>query len=131
MPYVVERFKGAIERRYGGIPGSFYTLPGLSFVAGRTTWSHDLVSEEAITPLCETRIEDAKNYLLRLAADGLLAVKFYPHRFAGMPDDDEDLVEQAVTWNKLDRLKKYHPGLVSRALEATASGRYKAAGTKF
>lgn len=128
-PYIVERFQGAIERRYGGIRGSLYTLPGRGFTAGRTTWSHDLVSEEAVAPLHETRVDDAKDYLLRLAAEGLLTVKFYPDRFAGMPDDDEDLVEMAAVWNNMDRLRKYHPGLVDRTLEAIASGKYGAAET--
>ncbi len=124
MPYLVERFGGAIERRYGGIRGSLYTLPGRGFTAGRTTWSHDLVSEEVVAPLRETRVDNAKDYLLRLAAEGRLTVKFYPDRFAGMPSDDEDLVERAAAWGAMDRLRKYHPGLVDRALEAIASGKY-------
>jgi len=126
MPYLVERFEGAMERRYGSIRGSLYTLPGRGFVAGRTTWSHDLVSEESVTPLRETRVDNANDYLLRLAAGGRLIVKFYSDRFAGMPDDDEDLVERAATWNSMDRLRKYHPSLVDRALEAIASGKYGA-----
>ena len=130
MPYLVERFEGAIKRRYGGIRGSLYTLPGRGFVAGRTTWSHDLVSEEAVTPLCETRVDDAQDYLLRLAAEGLLTVKSYPDRFAGMPDDDEDLVGRAVAGGSVDRLRKYHPHLVARALEAIANGKYGAAKTR-
>ena len=123
-PYIVERFEGAIERRYGSVQGSVYTLPGHSFVAGRTTWSHDLVSEEAVAPLCETRVDNARDHLIQLAAEGLLIVKFYPDRFAGMPDDDEDLVERAAVWNSIEGLRKYHPGLVDRALDALASGKY-------
>ena len=129
-PYMVERFEGAFERRYEGIQGSLYTLPGRSFVAGRTTWSHDLVSEETVAPLHETRVDNAGDYLIQLAAEGLLIVKFYPDRFAGMPDDDEDLVERAAVWNSIDGLRKYHPGLVDRALAAIASGRYGGAGDR-
>ena len=128
-PYVVERFEGAIERRYGGIRGSLYTLPGRGFLAGRTTWGQDLVSEEAVVPLHETRVDDAKEYLLRLAAESRLIVKFYPERFVGMSADDEDLVERAAVWGGMDRLRKYHPGLVDRTLEAIASGKYGAAKT--
>lgn len=124
-PYIAERFEGAIDRRYGGIRGSLYTLPGHSFMEGRTTWSHDLVSEEAITPLRETRVDNAKDYLLRLAAEGRLIVKFYPDRLAGNSDDDEDLVERAAVWNSMERLRKYHPHLVGRALEAISSGKYE------
>lgn len=124
VPYVLERFDGAIDYRYGGVRGSLYTLPGASFVAGRTTWGSDLVSEEAVVPISEMRVEDAKEHLLRLAAEGRLTVKLWPDRFAGVPDDDEDLVERAVVWNGLDRLREYHPSLVGRALEAIASGKY-------
>ncbi len=124
VPYIVERFKGAIECRYGGVHGSLYTLPGRSFMAGRTSWSHDLVSEEAVMPLREERVDDAGDYLLRLVAEGRLTVKFYPDRFAGMPDDDEDLVERAAALNSVGRLKKYHPHLVDRALEAISNGKH-------
>ena len=125
MPYVIERFEGAIELRYGSKRGSLYVLPGQGFGAGRTTWSHDLVSEEAVAPLREIKVHDAKDHLLRLAAEGRLIVKFYPERFEGMPDDDEDLVERAAAWNSVEGLRKYHPGLVDRALEAIASGKYR------
>lgn len=125
MPYMVERFQGAIERRYGGVQGSLYTLPGHSFQAGRTTWSHDLVSEEAVAPLCETRVDNAKDYLLRLAEEERLTIKFFPDRFAGMPNDDEDLVQRAAAQRSVDRLRKYHPHLVDRALAAIASGKYE------
>lgn len=87
-PYVAERFEGAIDCRYEGIRGSPYTLPGHSFMEGRTTWSHDLVSGEAVTPFRETRVDNAKDYLLRLAAEGRLIVKFYPDRLAGISDDE-------------------------------------------
>jgi len=87
------------------------------------------VQEGAVVPLRETRVDDAKDYLLQLAAVGQLTVKFYPDRSAGMPDDDEDLVERATVSNSMDRLRKYHPGLVDRALEAIASGKYGPAKT--
>lgn len=122
---MVERFHGAIELRYGGVQGSLYMLPGYGFEAGRTTWSHDLVSEEAVAPLCETRIDNARDYLLRLAAEERLTVKFFPDRFAEMPEADEDLVERAAVWHSIEVLRKYHPHLVDRALEAIASGKYE------
>ena len=124
-PYVAERFEGASDCRYEGIRGSLYTFPGHSFMEGRTTWSHDLVSGEAVTPFRETRVDNAKDYLLRLAAEGRLIVKFYPDRLAGISDDDEDLVERAAVWNSVEGSRKYHPHLVDRALEAISTGKYK------
>ena len=123
MPYLVERFVGALDLRYGGIRGSLYTLPGDSFFAGRTTWGCDLVSEEPAVPMSETRVDDARKYLLGLAAEGKMLINLYPNRLPGAPKDDEDLVKRAAL-GSMGGLKKYHPHLVDRALEAIASGKY-------
>ena len=82
-PYLVERFPDAIDLRYKGIKGSIYVLPVQGFVAGKTSWSKDLVCSDAMTPLREIRVDDAKDYLLGLAAEGKLTLKFHPDRLVG------------------------------------------------
>lgn len=128
-PYLVERFAGAVDRRYGGVRGSIYVLPAEGFMAGKTSWSKDLVCDHPVTPLEETPVDDAKSYLLRLAEQGRLILKFYPERFY-VPDDDEDLVERAVRKVKvhgpgvLDQVKEFHPYLLARVRQAIQENRY-------
>jgi hypothetical protein len=123
MPYVVERFAGALNARYLGISGSIYTLPPNDFEAGRTTWAHDLVCDHAVQPISEDPVPNAIAYLNNLAHDGKLLVKRYPERFC-IPDDDQDLVYRAVARCKagrmeiLEQLRDWHPHLVDRVRHA-------------
>ena len=94
-PYLCERFTGAFERRYGKASGSLYLLPSNGFLTGQTSYSKDFVSSEAVVPLQEIVVNNARDYLLTLAGDGKIVVKFYPERYC-IPDDDSDLVEKAA-----------------------------------
>lgn len=122
-PYVCERFAGAFEHRYSGAKGSIYVLPGARFKEGMTAWDEEVVCREAVEPLDEIRIGDAAEYLLRLSAEGRLMIVHYPEKVAGIPEDDEDLVDKAASWARtfgarvLDQLRAYHPHLVPRVLE--------------
>ena len=119
MPYVVERFAGALNARYLGISGSICTLPPNDFEAGRTTWAYDLVCDHAVQPISEDPVPNAIAYLNNLADDGKLLVKRYPERFC-IPDDDQDLVDRAVARCRagrmeiLEQLRDWHPRLVNR-----------------
>lgn len=132
-PYLVERFSGAMDRRYKGIKGSIYILPAKGFVSGKTSWSKDLVCCEEVKPIREIRIEDAKTYLLTLADEGKITLKFYPDRLPGMPEDDEDLVARAAKWSRrgsnsaINGIKEFHPHLLARVMQAIADGRYQRA----
>jgi hypothetical protein len=121
-PYVWERFRGAFEHRYAGRSGSIYTLPAGRFLSGRTSWEEEVVSREAVVPVREVRVEDARAYLLELAAGGKLLIVRYPRRIDDIPDDDEDLVDKAVNWARrlgpraLEPVKAYHPHLLERVV---------------
>lgn len=125
VPYLCERFAGALERRYGSACGSVYIVPGENFRAGQTSYSKDFVSSEAVEPFDEIKVDDARDYLLRLAAEGRILVKFYPERFC-IAKDDEDLVEKAVRMCRqsgeevLEQVKDFHPQLLGRVVEAIA-----------
>ena len=118
-PYLCERFAGAFDRRYGSAAGSIYVLPGDSFASGQTSYSKDLVSSQAVKPLEEMKVANAKKYLLRLEADGNLILKFYPERFC-IADDDNDLVLKAVRMYRrfgqkvLEQVQEFHPNLLQR-----------------
>ena len=124
-PYLCERFAGAFERRYGTARGSVYVLPGEGFLTGLTSYRKDFVSAEAVTPLEEIRVENAADYLLRLAAEGKLVIKFYPDRYC-IPDDDSDLVQKAARMyarfgqKVLDQVQEFHPNLLDRVKEEIA-----------
>ncbi len=126
-PYLCERFAGAFEQRYGKASGSLYVLPGNGFFAGQTSYSKDLVSAEAVTPLEERRVENAKDYLLRLAAEGKIVIKLYPERCC-IPNDDSDLVNKAVRMyaqfgpKVLDQVQEFHSGLLDRVRDEIARG---------
>lgn len=125
-PYLCERFAGAFERRYGSIRGSIYVVPGENFRAGQTSYSKDFVCPEAMEPLDEIGVDNAGDYLLHLAAEGRMLVKFYPERFC-IAEDDADLVEKAVLMYRqsgagvLEQVRDFHPRLLGRVAEALAA----------
>ena len=122
LPYVCERFPGAVDLRYGGKKGSIYVLAAADFQEGKTQWCEEVVADVPVTPLEEWPVQDAKEYLLSLASDGKLVIQHYPARIAGIPEDDSDLVEKAATWadtlgeHTLTQVERYHPGLLDRVL---------------
>jgi len=123
LPYICERFEGALNLRYKGVSGSIYTLPGATFEAGMTSFPEEVVSEAAAIPVHEEQVADAKQFLLGLGDANQILLVRYPDRVAGIPQDDQDLVEKAALWIRQygdrfqDQVKRYHPSLVSRVLE--------------
>ena len=128
-PYLCERFAGAFERRYGTASGSLYVLPGDGFLSEQTSYSKDFVSSQPSTPLEERRVDNAADYLLGLAAEGKIVVKFYPERYC-VAEDDSDLVEKAVRMyarfgqKALDQVQEFHPSLLDRVQEELANKRH-------
>lgn len=120
LPYLCERFAGAFDRVFAGKAGSLYTLGGEGFVPGRTSWDEELVSERPVVPLGERRIGDVWVYLQDLARQRRLLIARYPEKIAGIPEDDEDIVQKAAEWTRtfgeevLVALKRDHPQLLAR-----------------
>ncbi len=89
---------------------------------GQTSYSKDLVCIEAVRPLEEIRIANAKDYLVQLASEGKIIMKFYPERFC-LTADDEDLVEKAARMyqqfgeSALEQVRDFHPGLLDRVMK--------------
>lgn len=129
-PFICERFAGAFDLRYDNVQGAIYVLPGARFVAGKTQWNEEVVCSEAVTPIREIQVDNAKEYLLQLAGEGRLVIKFYSEKVAGIPEDDEDLVYRATIWHRrfgdeiLNRVNRYHPHLLERVLQAIEEGKY-------
>jgi hypothetical protein len=131
LPYVCERFAGALEVRYAAKRGSVYTLPGETFVAGQTSWDEEVVSPVAVRPIAEFTVEDVLRHLEGLADRDLLRIYRYPSRPAGIPADDEDLVMRGIVWTRekgerfLQEFGRYHPHLVGRIQQGLAESRYR------
>ncbi len=121
-PYLCERFAGAFDRCYGSAAGSLYTLSGKGFAAGQTSYSEDLVCSQAVKPIEEIKVANAKDYLLQIAFEGKMIIKFYPERFC-LTADDEDLVEKAARMYQqfgevaLEQVRDFHPGLLNRVIK--------------
>jgi hypothetical protein len=129
LPYLCERFAGALEQRYAGASGSIYVLDGAGFLAGRTPWEEEVVCPEPVEIRDEIRVDDAAVHLNALAEAGRLLLLRYPERLDGIPADDSDLVERAVVWARrsgdevLDGFSAYHPDLMPRIRRAMDEGR--------
>ena len=120
LPYLCERFERAFDRVFAGKAGSLYTLDGGGFVPGQTPWNEEFVSEQAVVPLEEKRVTYAWVYLQDLARQRRILIARYPEKIAGIPEDDEDIVQKAAEWmgtfgeEVLVALKRDHPQLVAR-----------------
>jgi len=129
-PFICERFAGGFNLRYEGVKGSIYVVPGDTFLVGKTQWEEEVVSDQSVKPIREIYVPDAKEYLLQLAQEDKLIIKVYPEKIACIPQDDEDLVYRAVIWYQqsgeeiIERVKKYHPGLLPRVTRAIEENRY-------
>ncbi|MEW6216713.1 MAG: hypothetical protein AB1543_03430 [Candidatus Bipolaricaulota bacterium] len=131
LPYLGERFAGALGLRYAGKRGSIYTLPADTFVEGRTGWEEEVVSPVAVRPNAELVVDDVLRHLEGLAERGLLRMYRYPSRPPDVPADDEDLVLRGIVWARekgeavLDSFQLYHSHLVSRIQQGLAAGRHR------
>jgi len=117
-PYVVERFKGALAHAYKNKSGSIYKIKGDKFKTDKTSWSAELVSEEEVKPVNESKVKDALKFILNLKKEGKVKIYNYPNLPIGYPTDKSDLIEKAVSWTNdfgskiLDEIKKYHPDIL-------------------
>lgn len=131
LPYLCERFAGAVGLRYAGKRGSIYTLPADTFVEGQTGWEEEVVSPVAVQAIAELVVGDVMRHLEELAQRGLLRIYRYPARSPIIPADDEDLVLRGIVWARekgeavLDSFQRYHPHLVGRIRQGLAEGRYQ------
>jgi hypothetical protein len=118
LPYLAERFLGALEYAYKDKEGSIYTLDGVDFKTGMTTFNHELVCDHACEVLEERKIEDALTEILQLESEGKLKIYRHLHLPPWMPADKSDLVEKVVEWTKNsggaipEAIKEFHPDIL-------------------
>jgi hypothetical protein len=97
---ICERFQGAFEKLFQGVKGSIYELASETFKENMTQWQEEVVSEQAVTPLREIKIENNFDFLSEFEKNGELIIKRFPEKTKEIPDDDEDLVFRAIIWSK-------------------------------
>lgn len=78
LPYIFERFEGALKLAYESKSGSIYKLKGESFEAGKTSWSAELVSEKSVSVIQEIFIEDSLVFLNILQKKGEVEIYKFP-----------------------------------------------------
>lgn len=118
VPFIAERFKGALKYAYKDLHGSIYTLEGADFKTGQTTFSCELVCDHICDVVKEEKIENALEKILQLESKGKITIYRYPTLPSWMPNDKSDLVEKVVEWARkpgstiLEKIKQFHPDIL-------------------
>jgi len=125
-PYIAERFEGALEYAYKNKTGSIYTLKGLDFMAGMTTFTREFVCDHSCEVVEEQKIDDALIEVLQLESEGRVKIYRYPNLPFWMPADKSDLIEKVVEWAKkpgstvLESVKQFHPDIFDEVIRRLA-----------
>lgn len=128
--FICERFKDAFDYRYNNCSGSIYLLPGKKFKKNKTGWDEEVVSIEKIKIIEEIKINNIKEYLLKLIQQERILLLRFPQKIANIPIDDEDLVYRGIIWTRqfgekiLKDFKKFHPNLLPRIEQGLKNGKY-------
>lgn len=123
IPYIAERFDGALEYAYKNKTGSIYTLDGTDFKSGSTTFSREFVCEHTCEVIKEIKIENALKEILNLEAEGEIKIYRYPILPPWIPEDKSDLIEKVIEWSKfpestvLETVKQFHPDILQKILQ--------------
>jgi len=123
VPYIAERFEGALEYAYKDKTGSIYTLEGLDFKAGMTTFTREVVCDHSCRVVSEEKIENALEKILQLESEGKIKIYRYPNLPEWMPADKSDLIEKVVKWAQkpgstvLEAVKEFHPDILDEVTQ--------------
>jgi hypothetical protein len=123
IPYIAERFEGALEYAHKNKTGSIYTLDGTDFKSGATTFSREFVCEYTCKVIKETKIENALQEILNLEAEGKIKIYRYPTLPPWIPEDKSDLIEKVIEWSKfpestvLEIVERFHPEILNKVIK--------------
>ena len=105
IPFVVERYKNALEDMYDNISGSIYILNSESFFEDKLKWQ--MISKKPAQVIKEIKIDNVKNFLINLEKQKLLKIYRYPQKPKCIPLDDSDLVKEVLKFNSLEKLYEF------------------------
>lgn len=123
LPYIAERFEGALEYSYKNKTGSIYTLDGSDFKTEMTSFGREIVCDHSCEVINEEKIENSLEKILQLEAEGKIEIYRYPNLPRGLPPDKSDLIEDVVRLAKrpgskiLEDVKELHPDILNKVLE--------------
>ena len=121
--YFCERKYGILDRWYSGVRGSVYVLSPSDFQKDERVSEHEFISSRPVRILEETKVADAKAFLLDLERQGKIEIIQYKDRMTKFPDDS-DLVEMCLIGLgkysvefTLKRIRKLQPQIEKEFLE--------------
>lgn len=122
VPYIAERFEGALEYAFNGMSGSIYKLDATDFKEGMTTFKRELVCDHECEVISEVQVENILDQLLLLEKEGKILIYKYDNFPDFIPSDKSDLVERALMWMHkpgnyvLETITKFHPDILEDIL---------------
>jgi len=117
---ITERYPNAFGEVYRNKAGYLYELASDNFAEGLTGFEGEVVSVGAEPVLKETYITNLYDELYQLIASRQIRLRKYPERHPDIPDDDSDLVEEAINLynqghkNAIELCIALHPALKDR-----------------
>ena len=105
IPFVVERYKNALNDMYDNLSGAIYVLEDSSFIQDKLKWQ--MVSKENQRVIEEIKINNVKNFLVDLANNNQLKIYYYPNRPRNIPQDDSDLIRTVIAFNSIEKLQEF------------------------
>lgn len=105
IPFIVERYKNALDDLYKNVSGSIYVLQDSSFMPDKLKWQ--MVSKDKQPVIQEIKINDVKEFLIDLEKQNKLKIYCYPSRPKFIPQDDSDLIKEVLSFNSPDKLQEF------------------------
>ena len=118
-PYFCEKKLGAFDLFYNGKQSSIYVLNSKNFFQKENMWKEEYVSKEIEKVLEEIKVEDVKEYLLKLDKEGSFKFILYKDRKKYFPNIDQDAIKDAMKMiekygeeKMLKAIKKWRPDIL-------------------
>lgn len=93
--FFCERKEGILDKWYSGVSGSLYSVTSGDFRRDESIGEHEFISSRPVRVVEETRVSDAKDFLVNLERQGKLRIIGYRDRRKMFPDDS-DLVKMCL-----------------------------------
>ena len=120
---IVERKEGMFKEIFN-VSGSLYNLSGKNFMAEKTGWSAEVVSEFDEEVIYEEHINNVFEKLKELNDEGELKLYLYPNRPDFLSKDNSDLIPKVIKWQErginIESFFKLYPELKVKYLERLA-----------
>lgn len=104
--------------------GYIYKLDATNFKSGQTSWTAELVSDKEEKVIETIYIENVYKELIKLNEEGLIKIYLYPERPNRIPNDNSDLINKVIKWQKngfdINKFYKLYPELKDKFLQISS-----------